>query len=184
MTEGVPLTEFAEFPKIHRLYRDIVITEKLDGTNAQIAITDDGAMKAGSRNRWLTADHDNYGFARWAEAHRDELMLLGPGRHFGGWFGNGIQRGYGLKEKRFSLFNVTRWADGAVRPKCCHVVPTLYAGPFNATAVDSTTRALMEFGSRAAPGFMSPEGIVIFHVPSHHIYKWTVGGDGHKGIPT
>lgn len=179
--EFAELTEFREFPKIHRLYRDIVITEKLDGTNAQIAITDDGQIRAGSRNRWLSPDHDNYGFWKWVMANRDELMALGPGRHFGEWWGSGIQRGYGLKEKRFSLFNVTRWADDTVRPKCCHVVPVLYAGPFAEARIATVADHLTRVGSVAAPGYMNPEGVIVFHVPSHHLYKWTVGGDGHKG---
>jgi hypothetical protein len=27
---------FAEFPKLHRLSRDMIVTEKIDGTNAQV----------------------------------------------------------------------------------------------------------------------------------------------------
>jgi hypothetical protein len=79
-----------------------------------------------SRSRWITPDDDNFGFAAWVEANRDELLTLGPGRHFGEWWGSGIQRGYGLPkgEKRFSLFNVSRWGES--RPACCHVVPVLY----------------------------------------------------------
>lgn len=30
------MLEFVEFPKIPRLSRDIIVTEKIDGTNAQI----------------------------------------------------------------------------------------------------------------------------------------------------
>ena len=33
---------FSQFPKMARLSREIVITEKIDGTNAQVLITDDG----------------------------------------------------------------------------------------------------------------------------------------------
>lgn len=72
---------FEEFQKIPRLKRNCVITEKIDGTNAQIHITDDGEMLIGSRSRYITTKEDNYGFARWAEAHRDELLTLGAGRH-------------------------------------------------------------------------------------------------------
>jgi hypothetical protein len=72
-----------------------------------------------------------------SEEHRDDLLTLGPGRHFGEWWGAGIQRRYGLTEKRFSLFNVTRW--GEARPACCHVVPTLYRGPFSDDGRGSTT---------------------------------------------
>ena len=136
--------EFREFPKMARLSREVIITEKLDGTNAQIYISDDGqTMLIGSRTRWITPQDDNHGFAKWAESHRDELLTLGPGRHFGEWWGQGIQRGYGLKEKRFSLFNVQRWALHGTEPKtyptmdprvtrtqdvlppCCGLVPVL-----------------------------------------------------------
>lgn len=43
--------EFNGFPKIARLSRECVITEKIDGTNAQIFITDYGDIYFGSRNR-------------------------------------------------------------------------------------------------------------------------------------
>src|SRR5271154_6281092 len=124
------LPEFVPFQKIGRLSREIIVTEKIDGTNALIEITEDGDFRIGSRTRWLTGTEDNHGFARWALDHRDELIGgLGAGRHFGEWWGSGIQRGYGLKEKRFSLFNVHRW--GVTRPECCHVVPELWRGDFD-----------------------------------------------------
>ena len=75
--------EFTAFPKMPRLSRDIIITEKLDGTNAQVFVGEDGTVLAGSRTRWITPQDDNYGFARWVEDHRDELLTLGPGHHFG-----------------------------------------------------------------------------------------------------
>ena len=97
--------EFIAFPKIARLRRDCVITEKLDGTNAQIVIQDGEIVAVGSRSRWITPgkDTDNYGFAGWVEQNRAELLGLGDGTHFGEWWGSGIQRNYGLTEKRFSL---------------------------------------------------------------------------------
>src|SRR5690349_11912868 len=98
--------EFEAFNKIARLSRNCTITEKIDGTNACIAISDDGKdFFIGSRSRWITPEDDNFGFARWATEHREELLLLGPGRHWGEWWGAGIQRRYGVPEKRFSLFN-------------------------------------------------------------------------------
>src|SRR5258708_1600570 len=124
------LETFHEFPKIARLSRDCIITEKIDGTNAQVVVLEDGRVLAGSRSRFLTKETDNFGFHLWVTQHEDELRGLGPGRHYGEWWGSGIQRGYGLRkgEKRFSLFNVSRW--GTERPTCCHVVPVLYMGPF------------------------------------------------------
>ena len=78
---------------------------------------------------------DNYGFAAWATAHKDELIAgLGAGRHFGEWWGQGIQRKYGLAEKRWSLFNVSKWTEA--RPACCHVVPTLWRGDFDTNEIN------------------------------------------------
>ncbi len=36
--------EFKEFPKIARLTRDCIITEKIDGTNASIYISENGGL--------------------------------------------------------------------------------------------------------------------------------------------
>lgn len=173
--ERADAPEFAEFPKIARLSRDIIITEKIDGTNAQVWIGEDGEIRAGSRNRWLTYSDDNFGFAKWVLDHRDGLLVLGPGRHFGEWWGAGIQRRYGLAEKRFSLFNVSRWGDE--RPACCHVVPVLYRGPFLQEAWDLALEGLRIVGSIAAPGFMKPEGIVIFHAQGNVLFKKTLEKD-------
>ena len=166
------MTNFVEFRKIPRLSREIIITEKLDGTNAVIFNGEDGEFLVGKKSAWITPENDNHGFAKWAFANKQELHLLGPGYHFGEWWGQGIQRGYGLKEKRFSLFNVSRWGDSSIRPSCCHVVPTVCQGPF----VDSTVNFALEMlsaGSIAAPGFQKPEGIVIFHTQSHYLFKKT-----------
>ena len=174
--------EFVKFNKMYRVSRDVIVTEKLDGTNGQIFITDDGQMFVGSRNRWITPQSDNYGFARWCEENKQELMKLGPGRHFGEWWGKGIQRGYGLDERRFSLFNTYRWSDPKVRPACCDVVPILYEGVFDTDVIDHRLSVLERNGSFAAPGFMRPEGIVIFHKQGNFCLKKTLGGDGHKSL--
>jgi hypothetical protein len=195
--------EFIGFPKIPRYSRECVITEKIDGTNAQILIVETdfpGAypgitnaivyntalkllMFAGSRSRYITLRDDNHGFAKWVNNDADELFKLGPGRQFGEWWGQGINRGYGLKEKRFSLFNVKRWGDDSVRPQCCHVVPVLSEGKFHSGLIESTLAILKEFGSQAAPGFMKPEGIVIYHVAGNLLFKKTIEkDDAGKGI--
>ena len=77
--------EFVEFKKIYRVSRPCVITEKIDGTNAQICITEDNQVLAGSRSRWITPESDNFGFARWAAEHQEELLKLGTGTHYGEW---------------------------------------------------------------------------------------------------
>lgn len=178
--------EFVEFPKIPRFSRECVITEKIDGTNGVIYVGESGEFLIGSRTQWITPERDNHGFARWATEHRDELMLLGLGTHFGEWWGSGIQRGYGLQkgEKRWSLFNVARWADErdrdkfpVDRPACCHVVPVLARGIFDTQLVEATIDRLSSNGSASAPGFMKPEGVVIFHEQGRLLFKKTIEKD-------
>ena len=187
-TRGGPHMEFQGFPKMARLSRDVIVTEKIDGTNAQVLVTEDGEIRAGSRKRWITPEDDNFGFATWVEEHRDELLALGPGRHFGEWWGSGIQRGYGLDHKRFSLFNASRWAVHEVRSveegdyrcmqvPCCHVVPVLFSGPFRTDFVEEVLIELSENGSRAAKGFANPEGVVIYHVAAGVGFKKTLEND-------
>jgi hypothetical protein len=191
------MVEFVEFPKMPRLRRDCIITEKIDGTNACIRITEDGQFLVGSRTRWITPENDNYGFAKWAYEHRDELMGLGVGTHFGEWWGSGCQRGYSLTngEKRWSLFNVSRWhlwceepqriptADPRIEkyqeklPECCHLVPVLFRGTFDTTRVDEALEHLRTNGSMAAPGFMKPEGVVCFHIAGNFGFKTTLEKD-------
>lgn len=170
------MIEFQEFPKIHRLSRGMVITEKVDGTNASIIIDEEGGFGCGSRTRLISPQDDNYGFAKWAHENKDELMKLGPGHHFGEWWGQGIQRRYGLSEKRFSLFNVGRWNE-ETKPACCHLVPTLYIGDFSTAKVVEVMEELKASGSKAAPGFMNPEGVVVYHVQGRTLYKKTFEKD-------
>jgi hypothetical protein len=178
-----PEIPFIEFPKISRFNRDVVVTEKLDGTNAQVYINDEGTQCfAGSRTRWIEVGDDNFGFASWVAKNHDELLKLGPGSHFGEWWGQGIQRGYGLKEKRFSLFNVARWNTDTL-PACCNVVPTLVTGLLTEVDVISILNNLKKSGSIAAPGFMNPEGVVVYHTAGAHLYKMTLDkNDQPKGI--
>ena len=240
------MTEFQPFPKVPWLSREMVITEKLDGTNASVWVhrhgydkdehgneipgtycpflpdidvarveTDDGRflVRAGSRKRFVMPgkETDNFGFAAWVRDNAEELVKLGPGVHYGEWWGQSIQRGYGLTEKRFSLFNVGRWCSHPCRdrcqfavdvamtehscagqcqyeigqsfdglgqaPTCCHVVPILYRGPFCGEAIETFMRKLEREGSVAAPGFMNPEGIMIYHTAARQMFKKTFEGD-------
>ena len=198
------MADFLEFHKMARMSRECIVTEKIDGTNGQIFIGEDGEFLVGSRTRWITPDNDNQGFARWAYDHKDELIAgLKHGRHFGEWWGQGIQRNYGLKEKRFWLFNTIRWCPYGQEPKiipkthpenpkeeqkiqeslpeCCGLVPVLYQGIFNSLEVEKCLLDLLDNGSRAVTGFMKPEGVVIYHVQGNFGMKKTLEGDGHKG---
>jgi hypothetical protein len=173
--------EFVAFPKIARLTREMFVTEKIDGTNAQIIVGEDGSVYAASRKRIITPEDDNFGFARWVNDNADTLRELGPGRHFGEWWGSGIQRRYNLTEKRFSLFNVQRWGES--RPSCCSVIPLLYRGPFDTGEIDRQLEILRESGSAASPGFMRPEGVIAYHTASGLMFKKTLEKDAeHKGM--
>jgi hypothetical protein len=219
MHGGENVHEFREWPKTPRLFRDIVVTEKLDGTNSAIHITAiaeweadlitsvpgdnslyvvevDGvryAVTAQSRRRIITPGKttDNYGFAAWVHENAADLVrILGEGLHFGEWWGKGIQRGYGLEGKRFSLFNVERWFK--VDPDDPHgldsmstraelsplagqidAVPVLYTGPFAESVIWQCVDDLREFGSIAAPGFANPEGVCVFHTANRQVWKVT-----------
>ena len=198
--------EFEKFPKIYRSNGDVIITEKLDGTNAQIGIKEietaleyEQAMRdphclhvfggidsevgdnplalyAGSRNRWLTVHEDNFGFANWVVENLDELQKLGPGRHYGEWYGLGIQRGYAQAEKHLALFNVQRWgAHNLNTPACVEVVTTLNSaeGFGRGTTVEQCMYQLYAHGSAHVPGFLKPEGIIVYHCPSRTLSKTT-----------
>ena len=196
-------TAFEGFPKIARLSRPCIITEKIDGTNGQVLIGEDGSFLVGSRTQWITPEKDNHGFARWAMDHKSELMALGPGRHFGEWWGSGIQRGYGLPkgEKRWSLFNVQRWCLSTETPKerlthgglesrlqerlpaCCGLVPVLHEGLFSG-GFSTVLERLRTLGSVASPGFMKPAGIIVYHVAANMGFKKTLEKDEQwKGQP-
>ena len=159
--------EFKEWGKIPRLNNEKqFITEKIDGTNACIVIDEEGNFGCQSRTRLITPEDDNFGFARWAYENKDELMKLGAGHHFGEWWGAGIQRNYGISDKRFSLFNTHRWLKpDAVLPNCVHVVPTIDG------TINEAIELLKTNGSLAAPGFMRVEGIIVYNSLTKSYYK-------------
>ncbi|EFC86492.1 RNA ligase family protein [Parafrankia sp. EUN1f] len=201
---------FPAWPKTPRLFREMVITEKIDGTNALVSICAMGAsepedegrthwetvtnsaftsrdgvlweVRAGSRKRWITPENDNYGFAAWALANAFELSKLGSGNHYGEWWGKGIQRGYGLDERRFSLFNVGRWS-GETLPACVGLVPVLDSGgTFDTGVIDDALWDLESTGSRAVPGYNRPEGIIVYHAASHHLFKVLIENDSQPKV--
>lgn len=195
---------YPAFGKIPRWNREVVLTEKIDGTNGLVAVrkagdgwpegrtrpprsvvfTDGTEVAAGSRKRWLTPESDNFGFAQWVWDNAEALAQLGSGNHYGEWYGKGIQRNYGLTERRFMLFNVAKWGDDSdnVRPKVCEVATVLArCAADDLPDVLSANLATMEmFGSAHVPGFKRPEGIVLYHTAGNHLYKVTLEGDRAK----
>jgi len=188
---------FKGFAKIGRLNRQCTVSEKIDGTNGSIFIGENGEFLTGSRTRWIIPGDDNYGFAKWANEHKEELLKLGKGTHYGEWWGGGIQRNYGLAkdDKRFSLFNTMRWClfgetpkqiitgdpriikYQEVLPQCCGLVPILYEGLFDTFIINGLLKIMTEQGSMAVKGFMKPEGVVIYHKSANVYFKATIEKD-------
>ncbi len=174
---------FNKIPNINKLFYRI--TQKIHGTNGQILIrpfseedysgVERGMIRqvdglyytvfAGSRNRWVSPDDDNYGFASWVESNCEDLIrILGVGRHYGEWAGPGIGPGEGLDKRTFVLFkrplDTGKWLDSL------KVVPLLGLGE---VMEEGAIKKVIEFhlsglknrGSELVPGYMFPEGIVL-----------------------
>ncbi len=160
--------EFQAWPKIPRWENEsYVITEKIDGTNGCIIITEYGDVFAQSRNNILnvTEAGDNFGFCKWVMGNKDDLLGLGVGYHYGEWWGQGIQRNYGLQDRRFSLFNI--WMKNI--PECVYKVPVIEK------TLEKARVRLNQLGSQAAPGFMNPEGLVLCATQNRGVrYKYII----------
>jgi len=161
-----------EFKAWEKIPRDnpfnVTISEKIDGTNACIIIVDGEIVGVQSRNRLITAEDDNYGFAGWVDRNSDELVSLGEGYHYGEWAGLGIQKNpHDLACKRFFLFNTFRWNENNPnRPECCSVVPVLFQGELSPGKIP----ALLEELQAGATPEQTPEGVVVYY---HAFRKYT-----------
>lgn len=173
--------EFKAFEKIPSLKKiEMTITQKIHGTNAQVFIIPapiidgqpsmgsfevDGQhyeLRCGSRTRWIYPGDDNYGFAAFVDAHKEEFVrCLGVGQHFGEWAGLGVNSGEGLDKKVFVLFDHWKFPVERPLPPQTVVVPVLYQGPFDLAKIEEVMLDLKTNGSRLCPGFMRPEGVVI-----------------------
>jgi hypothetical protein len=174
---------FEEWPKTPRLHREIVVTEKIDGTNACVFVPEDfledAEVYAQSRKRVITPSSDNFGFARWVFENRDLLReALGPGRHFGEWYGSSIQSGYGLTdgERRFMLFNTERWTPESVAEAGLDAIgveaaTVLYRGVFDQGAINTQVNLLRSGGSIHRSYDGKAEGVCVFHTQSRQVYK-------------
>lgn len=224
------MAEFIKWESTARLFRDVVITEKLDGTNACVIFeriapeenddisligkspvrifNDNGyafAVYAQSRNRLITPSNDNAGFAKWVEKNADRLFhVLGEGRHYGEWWGQGIGRKYDMTEKVFSVFNTAGWFKeevneyeeltsrairaGHLATLGIHIdaVPVLGVHTFNEEVIRGQADLLRLNGSLATlkytgGRFSKPEGICIYHKGADRVFKYTFdSNDKHK----
>ena len=106
--EGIHQDEIEAFP--HILYQAKI---KLHGTNAAIRLCSDGSVVAQARNRDLTIDHDNYGFAAFVENLKKILNSKGIPETviYGEFAGPGIQQSVAVSQipkKVFAIFAI-KW---------------------------------------------------------------------------
>lgn len=218
------MVEFVKWDSTARLFRDVIVTEKLDGTNAcviferldmidapdiegwmpnrALRVFDDAgihyAVYAQSRNRLITPSSDNAGFAKWVEQNYQQIFyVLGEGRHYGEWWGQGVGRKYDMTEKVFSVFNTAGWykQEDNGDSRCARVgltginircVPVLATTTFNEDRIREVADKLRIAGSFATAewtgkAFSKPEGICIYHKAADTIFKYTFdSNDQHK----
>lgn len=187
------MMEFEAFPKITRYEKAAaIVTEKIDGTNACIAFTEDGELTIQSRKRIISPDaldgkgSDNYGFAHYVRTHEKKLwQFFGPGRHFGEWFGTGIQRSYGMRERVFAPFNTSLFSQERIEaeaPEGVTYTPVLaitQLADLNET-LDTVMADLLTNGSKTREGAgWSAEGTMIYvpqfgylKAPFEQSHKW------------
>ncbi len=159
--------EFKAWEKIPREDPFLVtISEKIDGTNACILIQEGSIVAVQSRTRFITPEDDNYGFAAWVESHKEDLIRLGDGYHYGEWAGPGIQKNpHALTEKKLFLFNTFRWnPNNPNKPICCDVVPVLFQGIMTG---DTIPLLLDQLNNREG---QIAEGVVVYY---HAFRKYT-----------
>lgn len=196
------MSEICKWPRIPHLFREMTVVEKIDGITACIDIqplskfddrtiphwaqalyvltpTQQYGVWVHTRRQWVTPLNDCHGIARWVGRHVLSLVnVLGPGHHHGVWWGHGINRGYGLPpgDRRFSLYNVSRWQHLAEQTPIpgLGVLPVLGRYPgFNPDAAWSLYDMLMESGSEAVPGWPTPAGVLVYHHAADVIFQIT-----------
>ncbi len=163
--------EFKAYQKTLRLESiDVILSEKIDGTNAVINIDTDGNVLAGSRTRWLVDDGsnkwDNYGFGKWVAKNGAELGKLPPGTHYGEWYGKGINRNYGMTDRKLMLFNAPRYIglqQSGLLPSCVELETVIHTcGPLDLyDHIEFFKQEAEDRGSWHVPGFMKVEGLIV-----------------------
>lgn len=203
---GNTLGEFKKWGSTPRWHKGLTITEKIDGTNACIVIYN-GEVKAQSRNRMITPDDDNAGFAKWVYENAGALTdTLGYGYHYGEWYGQGIQKNpLGIEGKRFALFHATKYTleNGfdLERVDGLETVPLLFHGQANLYTIPNIIQELEIYGSKVAgakkehkevevPGIgdmvhyfvaAPAEGVIVWHKETQQKYKILLKDDAfHK----
>lgn len=161
MEKADTMGEFKSWGSTPRENKNKTITEKIDGTNACLVITN-GKVIAQSRKRIITPEDDNYGFARWAYENAGALMdTLGYGYHYGEWYGEGIQKNpLGIEGKRFALFHPTKYNEGngyiLEKVDGLETVPLLHHGQCDVWTIPNIMQDLDTYGSKVKGAKTTP----------------------------
>ena len=221
------MSNYASFPSIERLENIYcVISEKVDGTNGLIEVAKVGKIgvdietnsafpsftyntetqvRFGSRNRYITFNNDNAGFANFFRHYETKLKDIAkdiivaanseasqtnekptegyPFRIYGEWFGRGIQRDYGLKDKFFMPFSYF-YAEKLIEYQVPNIITpnVMYTGKFSMEVVNTCMQQLKLNGSGLVKDYKQPEGIVIFFPKYNFRLKETFDGAKWKDV--
>lgn len=176
------MTEFKKFPKIYRSEQGkVTITEKIDGTNAGIILSDGVVVGCQSRNRILSLDNDHMGFCKWVEEWKGNLVDLYDWTRppteeyqyvYGEWAGPGIRKNrHGLAVKTFFVFN----PDLSSSTPNVYNTPVLYSGTSDGGMVQKTLQTLYDSGSTITPP-KKAEGVVCYWHNTGWLTKETFDG--------
>ena len=161
---------FKGWPKTIRYNKEqVIVTEKMDGTNGCIVVHNGQVVGVQSRNKFITPDADNFGFAQWVHDHRNELVeFLGEGYHYGEWCGEGIQKNpHKLIGKHFYLFKPR---EGLTEDHPCRSVRVLWEGPLEQLNTQTIMEDLYDYSQE---NLYTAEGIIIFTKEGQKLYKLT-----------
>jgi hypothetical protein len=194
------MVDFKAYPKTHRIGTEqYTITEKVDGTNGVVYVhkakpadfrvgKDRSYVKAGSRSRWLEDDGskkwDNHGFGEWVMENERALIELPEGFHYGEWYGRGINRNYGLKDRRFMLFDYARYDKLITNNNILGdlietetVLADVVTYDYLSIAIKLNSACLSVEGSVHVRGFSDPEGLIIRSKLRPAVYKYIIRKD-------
>lgn len=166
-TPKFDLENYQRYPHLFTPGEEVVITEKIDGTNARY-MWHDGKMFVGSRNRWLKPDSKNLWTRILNGSHSIEQLCREHPNHilYGEIFGPVQALRYDRTEPEFAAFALYNCMNGEYMSDPdfwkyaldfgCNITPGIYAGPFDPEMLATFT----EGDSLLAPNHMR-EGVVI-----------------------
>ncbi|MGE6629631.1 RNA ligase family protein [Bacillus sp. NPDC077027] len=148
----------------------IIITEKIDCSNASFSLDEKGALQAFSRNVQLDEQNNLNGFYQWVHENINPNDLASEYIYFGEWLGTPHKVHYPQHEKQFFLFDVwdkvekeyiTFWeVKWEAKHLQVNIVPVFYGGEFISYEHIESFVGLTALGGKIGE-IESGEGIVV-----------------------